>query len=502
MATNARTAIEQAIASFRRRKWVALSVFVLVLSVVLSFAKSLPNLYESTATLLVERPASQGGPDDVESRLQSIRQEILSRTRLAELINRLDLYPALRTGAWSQDAVVERMRRDVRIGASGSDLAGGRGTIAFALAYRGTDPAKVTLVANALASSYIEEESVLRERQTSGAAGVLRTQLDEVKKRLAPQEARIAEFKRLHAGELPQQAESSYLAVERLSGQLQRVTDTRADAAERRATLLREGGEPGAGDAADPDRVRLAQLNQELAALRTRFSDRYPDVASKKAEVDSLAAVVASKPRVDRALPQLEQANREIRNLQAQESRLRGEIGLNQRRVAGAPFREQEYQALTRDYVTTRDFYESLLKRYEEAQLAEAREDGPQGHRLRLLDPAITPVSALAPDRFRLAIFGLIAALALAVVGVAGAEKLDSSFHSAEDLGRHTRVPVLVRIPRMSTVSAADRTEGRRRAALLALGLVVGMILAVSASRVIAQDNEAIVSILAPRGRL
>jgi polysaccharide chain length determinant protein (PEP-CTERM system associated) len=499
---NARTGIEQALASFSRRRWVALSIFALVLSVALSFAKSLPNLYESTATLLVERPASQGGADDVESRLQSIRQEILSRTRLAELIGRLDLYPAMRTGAWSQEAVVERMRRDVRIGASGSELAAGRGTIAFALAYRGRDPVKVTLVANALASSYIEEESVLRERQTSGAAGVLRTQLDEVKKRLAPQEARIAEFKRLHAGELPQQADSSFLAVERLNGQLQRVSDTRAAAVERRATLLREAGEPGAlGDASDPDRVRLARLTQELAALRTRFSDRYPDVASKKAEVDSLSAVVASKPQVDRALPQLEQANREIRSLQAQEARLQAEIGLYQRRVEGAPFREQEYQVLARDYQTTRDFYDTLLKRYEEAQLAEAREDGPQGQRLRLLDPAITPVSALAPDRIRLAMFGLIAALALAVVGVAGAEKLDSSFHSAEDLGRHTRVPVLVRIPRMSTDSAADRTRARRRAALLALGLTAGLVIAVSASRLVAQDNETVVAILAPRGR-
>ena len=493
--------IDAAFASFRRRKWVALSVFALVLSAALSFAKSLPNLYQSTATVLVERPAAQGGADDVESRLQSIRQEILSRTRLAELIGRFDLYPAMRPLV-SQEAVVERMRHDVRIDASGSELASGRGTIAFALSYRGRDPVKVTLVANALTSSYIQEDSLLRDRQTSGAASVLRTQLDEVKKRLAPQEARIADFKRLHAGELPQQADSSFLAVERLNGQLQKVSEARSAAVERRATLLRESGEPGSlADPADPDRLRLARLTQELAALRTRFSDRYPDVASKKAEVESLAAIVAEKPVVDRALPQLEQANREIRGLQAEEVRLKGEISSYQRRVEGAPFREQEYQALSRDYLTTRDFYDTLLKRYEEAQLAEAREEGPQGQRLRLLDPAITPVDALAPDRLRLAIFGLIAALALAVIAVAAAEKLDTSFHSAEDLGRHTRVPILVRIPRMTNESQPDRAQGRRRALLMTLGLVVGVVLAVNASRILAHDNEGVVALLSPRGR-
>jgi len=493
--------IDAAFASFRRRKWVALSVFALVLSAALSFAKSLPNLYQSTATVLVERPAAQGGADDVESRLQSIRQEILSRTRLAELIGRFDLYPAMRPLV-SQEAVVERMRHDVRIDASGSELATGRGTIAFSLAYRGRDPVKVTLVANALTSSYIQEDSLLRDRQTSGAASVLRTQLDEVKKRLAPQEARIADFKRLHAGEFPQQADSSFLAVERLNGQLQKVSEARSAAVERRATLLRESGEPGSlADPADPDRLRLARLTQELAALRTRFSDRYPDVASKKAEVESLAAIVAEKPVVDRALPQLEQANREIRGLQAEEVRLKGEISSYQRRVEGAPFREQEYQALSRDYLTTRDFYDTLLKRYEEAQLAEAREEGPQGQRLRLLDPAITPVDALAPDRLRLAIFGLIAALALAVIAVAAAEKLDTSFHSAEDLGRHTRVPILVRIPRMTNESQPDRAQGRRRALLMTLGLVVGVVLAVNASRILAHDNEGVVALLSPRGR-
>lgn len=497
MAATGRARADAAVASLLRRKGLALAVFCLVLSASISFAKALPNLYQSTAAVLVERSTSSDWTDDVDSRLQSIRQEVLSRTRLAELIGRMDLYPKLRQKA-SQEAVVERMRRDVRIEASGSELASGRGTIAFSMAYRGRDPQKVAQVANALTSSYIEEDSRRRDRQTSGAASVLQSQLEEVKARLARQEARIADFKKTHVGGLPQQADANLSAVDRLDARMQRLAESRKSAMLRRAVLLKGPDELEAAKA-DPDRARLDRLNQELLELRTRFSDRYPDVVNKRAEIASLTSLLGRKPPVDRALPELEHLNLEIRELQAEEARLKSESASYQRRVEQGPWREQEFQALSRDYIATKDFYESLLKRFEEAQLAETHEGWPRGPRLRLLDPAIAAVEPLAPDRLRLAMFGLIASIGLALVAVAGAERLDTSFHSADQLRQHTRVPILVSIPRVFDASA--RAQRQRRAALLALGLVIGIALTVYVSRILARDNEEVVALFAPRGR-
>jgi polysaccharide chain length determinant protein (PEP-CTERM system associated) len=500
MPSTANARVIAALAALRRRKWLAFTVFGVVLSGVLSFAKALPNLYQSSATILVERPVSGEGADAFESSLQSIRQEILSRSRLAELIGRFELYPGLRQAA-SQEAVVQRMRRDVLIEASGFDQPSGHGTIAFSLAYRGADPEKVTLVANAVASSYIEEAGLLRDRQTRAATSALERQLEDVRMRLTLQETRIAEFKKSHPGELPQQADASLAAVERLGAQQRRAAELRSTAMERRAALLREGSEPEtAGDDPDPDRARLERLGQELAELRTRFSDRYPDVVHKQAEYDSLAALVARKPKVDTRLPQLEELNKEIRSLQAEESRLRGEIGAYRTRIEAAPWREQEYQTLSRDYATTREFYDSLLKRLEEAQLAETHEGVPRAQRLRLLDPAIVPRDALAPDRFRLAMFGLIASLGLAVVAVAAAERLDTSFHSASQLRSHTRVPILSLIPRVPNELSSDRTRAGWRVALLALGLGLAIAAAVSISWTLARGNESFVALFAPRG--
>src|SRR6478672_11130637 len=90
-----------AIDIFRRRKVVVTFVFVAVLASAVTFALCLPDLYKSSAVLLVERPVPEvyvrpAVSGELESRLHVIKQEILSRTRLTELINRFNLYPELR----------------------------------------------------------------------------------------------------------------------------------------------------------------------------------------------------------------------------------------------------------------------------------------------------------------------------------------------------------------------------------------------------------------------
>ena len=60
---------------------------------------------------------------ELETRLQTISQEILSRARLEELINRFGLYPDLRKQAPSEE-VVERMRRDIQLEIKATDAQG------------------------------------------------------------------------------------------------------------------------------------------------------------------------------------------------------------------------------------------------------------------------------------------------------------------------------------------------------------------------------------------
>src|SRR2546425_4016114 len=141
-----------------RRKWLAILVFTGPFAVTVTLAIALPNLYRSTATLLVERPlvsetfVKSSVTSELETRLHTISQEILSRSRLQELIIRFELYPEFLKRATPED-VVERMRRDIRMEFKGRDIrmepkestmvapqAGSVATIAFTLSFRGRDP--------------------------------------------------------------------------------------------------------------------------------------------------------------------------------------------------------------------------------------------------------------------------------------------------------------------------------------------------------------------------
>src|SRR5260370_31382083 len=103
-----------------RRKWLAILVFMGPFAVTVSLARALPDLYRSTAILLVERPevsetfVKSSVTSEQETRLHTISQEILSRSQLQELITRFDLYQEFRKRVTPEE-VVERMRRDIRM---------------------------------------------------------------------------------------------------------------------------------------------------------------------------------------------------------------------------------------------------------------------------------------------------------------------------------------------------------------------------------------------------
>src|SRR5437016_9362813 len=155
-----------------RRKWLAILTFMGPFAVTVSLAIALPYLYRSTATLLLERPqvsetfVKSSVTSELESRLHTISQEILSRSKLQDLIIRFDLYPEFRKRATPEEAV-ERMRRDIRMEFKGRDIRmepkamepqGERAaTIAFTLSFRGRDPETVAKVTNTLASLFVGE---------------------------------------------------------------------------------------------------------------------------------------------------------------------------------------------------------------------------------------------------------------------------------------------------------------------------------------------------------
>ena len=500
------SALDLALAMWKRRKFLALLIFTGILAGALTVAASLPSFYRSAATILVQRQqvaetfVRSSVTGEMDARLQTISQEILSRARLEALVERFNLYPDLRRRPGFREAAVEQARRDIQVELKGVEATGGRSaTIAFAVSFRGRDPDTVAQVANALASFYVEQNLKLREQQASDTTQFLKVQLDETRRRLDAEEERIGDFKRRHVGELPEQVAVNQATLQRLNAQLTLNNDRQLRVIERRAALA--GAEPAGGtDSPDPA-VRLARLRLELARLQGLYSDKYPDVIRVKAEIaaieQQLADAGASAPAAPAAAERpthLSGVDAELSALKTEEQGLRRAIAAAERRVETAPEREQELQEMSRDYRATKELYDSLVKRYQDAQVAQDMERSRSGTEFRLLDPAIPPREPSAPNRIRLAFLAALFSLGAAAAAVVLAEHLDTSFHTVDDLRTFTPIPVLATIPRIA--NAADAAQRRRRLRLAAVSIPLGLALVVLASYHLAHGNEQLVWML------
>jgi len=495
-----------------RRKWIALLAFAGVAGVTVAVAQALPNLYRSTATVLIERQQVSEAfvrpsvTAELDTRLQTIREDVMSRTRLADLIRRFDLYPELRAKV-PIEALVARMRREIDLEIKGveSQMSGRMATISFTISFSGRDPATVAAVANELAAMYVQANTAIREGQAVRTADFLKAQLADARRELDAQDRRASEFRLSHIGELPQQVDTNLASIERLNTQLRLNGENQIRLMDRRERLEKERATAGtvAPPPPSPDDERVVRLQQQLDDLRRKYTDDYPDVIRLRADLDR-AQQTARRAEPARPAPAALDSGRqigdalgdvdaELRALKTEERSLRDTIAAYERRVENVPKRQQEMQEVSRDYATVKERYETLLKRYEEAQLAESLEQGRQVEQFRILDPALPAHDPAAPNRVRLLGLGLLLAIGLAVGVVIGAEKIDTSFHTIDELRAFAAVPTLAVVP---LLASSARARARRRFALAAVSAIVGLSLAVAGARYVAHGNEQLVRLM------
>jgi succinoglycan biosynthesis transport protein ExoP len=511
---------DYALEVWQRRKYIAIIAFVVSLAGVVAITLSLPNLYRATATVLVERQQVSEAfvrpsvTAELETRIQTIDQQVRSRARLSAIITSLGLYPELR-GSVPMDDIVAIMNRDIHLGLKGVEQAatGRSATIAFTLSYVGRDPDKVAEVTNRLVETYIQQNSESRERQSSRTAEFLKQQLTDLKRQVDDEERRSSDFKLRHSGELPEQVEVNLAALERLNTQLRLNSEYQIRAIERRERLQEQLSETQS-TVSFPDRVpspvaQLVKLEQELVELRRKFSDRHPNVIRLRAELDDLKATIArssgadaadadvpaTPPSVSFTKQALGQSDKEIATLRSEEAFLRQVIAGYESRIENAPKRHEELERLSRDFNTSRERYEVLLKRYEEAQLADNLEQGRGVEQFRILDSALPPRRPSAPNRTWLLIMGLAASLALAFAAIVAAERFDTTFHTVEDLRSYSNLPVVAAVRWIPT--QGQEKLRRVKFALVTAGVIAGLGLVAAGGYYVASNNEQIVRMTA-----
>jgi len=465
----------------------------LVVGLVLTFVTvhALPDVYRSTTLIMVE---PQDVPESyvkatvttrLESRLQTMNQEVLSRTRLETVIKDFGLYPTARAQGLPIERIVDMMRKNVLVEVYVQNNG-------FRISYDGPDPATVQRVTARLASMYIDENLRIREEQVSGTTEFMESELEKAKRQLDTQEAQIQDFKQQHMGELPEQRDANMHSLEGNRLQLQTISVSLSAALERKLLLDKQAAEArslrsalpsadGRPVPADSPSARLRQLEAQLLDLRARYTDEHPDVIQTRAQIarvrEELAGVKGdSAASTDPLVPpdlahELEQTQLEIARLKADEERVKKSIEVYQERVENAFVREQQLLGLARDYDVTKHGYQTLLDKKIEAQLSQSLEQRQKAERFRVLDPASLPQTPARPNRQLFNLGGGLASLVLAGILPILLWQFDTSFHVADDFV-DAALPVLAVIPQALTPDV-QRRRRQYRLRVLAASVVV-----------------------------
>jgi polysaccharide biosynthesis transport protein len=503
----------------QRRRWLLVLPIVLCWAVVWVVCSFLPAVYRSEALILIEQ---QKVPEhyvvsnvaaDLQERLQSMTQQVLSRTRLRRIIGELHLYSA-ESKRQSPDELVERMRKDIKIEMVETPNRPDELT-AFRIAYSGSEPRLAQQVTSALSAFFIDENLRSREKQSEDTTDFLETQLQEARKHLEEQEAKLREFKGQHLGELPTQLTSNLQILSGMQARLQEANERLEKAEQQKvylnsllsqyqalSTQIRDGEK---GDAASPAALddELDHLKRQLADLQAEYTDKHPDVVKMKDEI-AKTEELRTQNEADLSKPKDQGASSDVAEFQGADprtvtpmleirSQLKGnelEVKDRKREIKGleqyveqyksrlnqTPVREQQLADLTRDYDQSRANYESLLAKSNQSALSTSLEKRQQGEQFRIIDSPNLPAKPFWPNRLQLSLFGLAAGAVLGFVGAGLAESADDRVHKEKDLSDFSRLPVLGIIPPLHTLSE-KRGRKWRTGAEVAAGALMAMIL-------------------------
>jgi len=503
-----------------RRVWYVIIPFVVVATGACLYAFSVPKEYQATTLILVtpqkipETFVRSTVTSKIEDRLQSIAQEILSRTRLEQVISELKLYQE-ESKTSPMERIVELMRKKIKVEIRGKDGY-------FTISYMGRDARLITTVTNKLASLFIEENLKLREQQAQGTTEFLALELNATKAKLDENEKVVSQFKSQFLYELPDQRDTSLNILGKLQQQLQTIGDTLKSAQDRKLIIQKQLTEmrnmaallnqqeglveekalpsnpaallsPSIPQSPKPKMKRseesqIEQFKNHLSELEIKYTEKHPDIISTKKRIAELekkvekasekeaedmketetpssgvAAPGASKgkkkgDKMDEGMDpfykemegQLAATDLEINRLKEEQAAVKAKIHEYQRRIENIPVREMAMANLTRDYQNTKETYGTLLKKSQEAQQSENLERRQKGEQFRVIDPARIPEKPINPDIPKILLLGIVLGMG-AGLGVAFfREQLDRSFRDAEDLEATLGFKVLANIPKVN----------------------------------------------------
>ncbi len=312
----------------RRKPALVIALALLLLGGIAIFVW--PNAYTSTAVILIEDPDIPPGlvPTTVTTfaskQIQYINQRVMTRTNLAQIIEKFDLYPDERKFLPTLLLVgdVEKsMSIDVidaqQQGTGGQQIVS---AIAFKLAFEHEDPAIARQVANELVSLYLAENVRSRTEKTAETSQFMQVEVDRLDTEVKELEAQIAAIKRANEGSLPELMTFNMQLMSALDNdigeidrQVQSLRENKImlDAELAKLSPIATTVTPEGRPVSSPQ-DQLKALQTELSRVEGRYGPEHPDVLRVRRDLESVRAQLGANIDLDQTTANLAEARVEL----------------------------------------------------------------------------------------------------------------------------------------------------------------------------------------------
>lgn len=526
----------------KRRKWFIFLPVITMTAAIGYVVYKLPSVYESKTLLTVKPPQISDkvvqslSDEDLSQRLQTINQEVLSRSSLEPMVTKYDLFKSERNSGMDMALIVDKMRKNIVVEVEKSDL---DKLAAFRISYRDRDPAATRNVTAELAAKYVNAQVLASTQSAETTRDFLQKEHDSAKNELNLIEQERLKLMMQNVETLPESSQGLIAQLdglrkredsitkekETLSVEKGRLNDQIASN-NRQMRLIEDYGEKETQEAArsaaqiedTPAYAQLvnkrAELSAQLDKLLKVFKVKHPEVVAKKDEITRVneeienlrkstdkRVLVASQSSTRKA--ELQKKNLELENQRIQSQIVQierqigfkdqevqqnlGQIAILEQKINTIPNVKVALESINSQYQSAKQKYDDLSKKINDASLQVNRESNAQGETIRVQDPANLPESPVAPKRFMLT--GLGAGIGLAIgLFLAALFELPRVFkiQNIEDAKHYTGLPVLASVP---PLLSHDEKVWLRRSHWLRV--MAGVIAAVGAIPLIAMILQA-----------
>ena len=532
-------------AILKRRKWMIILPMITLTSAVGYVVYNLPSIYESTSLLTVKPPTISSNlvqpltNEDFSQRLQTINQEVLSRSSLEPMVLKYDLYRTERNAGMPMELVIAKMYKNIKV-----DLeeTGDQKVAAFRIKYRDSDPQATRNVTAELASKYVNAQVQNTTEIAQSTKELFERQLDEKKTALDDLEKQRLDIMTANVATLPESEQGLVAQLQGLRSREDTITKEKESlfnekgrlndsiaANNRQMRLIEDYGQKETQDTARQaasieDTLpyaelmkRRSELNAQLDNLLKVYREKHPAVIAKQAEIarvneefDNLRksadrrvanATKSSNMRADlqkkglelenqRIQSQIGQIDNQIAQKDADRAANANEISAIEARINAGPNVKGALEAINARYQSAKQSYDEILKKKNDAETLVGVETNAQGETIRVQDPANVPQSPVAPKRFVWTFFGagIGIAFGLLLIGIFEIPRL-FRIQNIDDAKYYTGLPVLASVPPLLSlpekvwIKRASRLK-LAAAVVFAIGIIPVLVLILQATRV------------------